>query len=268
MPYDASMVKMQADFRFDGAVALVTGGARGIGRGVAEAFLQSGATVVICGRSAPDELPAAAGHLARFMACDVRDPEAIAGMFARVGTEYGRLDVLVNNAGGTPPAPAAAASPRLSERVIQLNLLGPLHCAQAANRLMQQQEEGGSIINIASVAGTRPSPETAAYGAAKAGLLSLTESLAMEWGPKVRVNAIIAGLIDTGQSEDHYGGAEGVKRIDAMLPLKRMGRPADIAAACLYLASPLAAYVSGARLAVHGGGERPVFLYLAEMQRG
>jgi NAD(P)-dependent dehydrogenase (short-subunit alcohol dehydrogenase family) len=86
----------------------------------------------------------------------------------------------------------------------------------------------------------------------------------MEWGPKVRVNAIIAGLVLTETSLDHYGGESGVARIAQMLPLGRMAEPADIAAACLYLASPLAAYVSGARLAVHGGGERPVFLYLAE----
>lgn len=248
-------------------MALVTGGARGIGRGVAEALLESGAAVFICGRSAPEDPPQGGGRQAQFVACDVRDPEAVARMFQQIAATCGRLDVLVNNAGGGPPADAATASPRFVERIVQLNLLGPFYCAQSANRIMQGQEEGGAIINIASVSGARPSPGTAAYGAAKAGLLSLTESLAMEWGPKVRVNAIIAGLIDTGQSGEHYGGTEGVKRIDAMLPLKRMGRPADIAAACLYLASPLAAYVSGARLAVHGGGERPVFLYLAESQQ-
>jgi NAD(P)-dependent dehydrogenase (short-subunit alcohol dehydrogenase family) len=128
---------------------------------------------------------------------------------------------------------------------------------------MQAQADGGSIINIASVAAIRPSPHTAAYGAAKAGLVNLTQSLAMEWGPKVRVNAIIAGLIATGNAEAHYGGAAGLARVAASLPAQRMGRPDDIADACLYLASSLAAYVSGAALAVHGGGERPSFLDLA-----
>jgi NAD(P)-dependent dehydrogenase (short-subunit alcohol dehydrogenase family) len=215
----------------------------------------------------PAAPPAAENRSARFIACDVRDPQAVAEMFERIAADYGRLDVLVNNAGGSPAAEAATSSPRLAERVVQLNLLAPFYCAQAANRLMQKQDEGGVIINIASVSGIRPSPGTAVYGAAKAGLLSLTESLAMEWGPKVRVNAVIAGLIATESAEEHYGGPEGMRRIDAMLPLGRMGRPSDVAAACLYLASPLAAYVSGARLAVHGGGERPVFLYLAEMQK-
>jgi NAD(P)-dependent dehydrogenase (short-subunit alcohol dehydrogenase family) len=129
---------------------------------------------------------------------------------------------------------------------------------------MQGQADGGSIINIASVSAARASPGTAAYGAAKAGLLNLTQSLAMEWGPKVRVNAIIAGLVATGNAEAHYGGPAGLARVAASLPARRMGEPADIADACLYLASPRAAYVSGAALAVHGGGERPSFLDLAQ----
>ena len=135
---------------------------------------------------------------------------------------------------------AATASPRFSEAIIALNLLAPLHVATAANAVMQAQAAGGSIINIASVSGTRPSPGTAAYGAAKAGLLNLTQSLSMEWGPKVRVNAIIAGLIATEAADAHYGGAEGLARVGAMLPLQRMGTGADIASTVLYLASYLA----------------------------
>lgn len=240
----------------EGRVVLVTGGAKGIGRGIAAAFVQAGARVVVCGRTE------AALEGAVFMRCDVRDATAVADMIASIAETHGRLDVVINNAGGSPPSPAATASPRFSERVLALNLLGPLHVAQAANAIMQEQAEGGAIINIASVSGTRPSPGTAIYGAAKAGLLNLTQSLAMEWGPKVRVNAIIAGLIATGTSAEHYGGAESVARIGAMLPAKRMGAAEDIAAACLYLASPAASYVSGAQLAVHGGGERPRFLDL------
>jgi NAD(P)-dependent dehydrogenase (short-subunit alcohol dehydrogenase family) len=255
----------KADVRLDGRVALVTGGTSGIGRGIAQAFLASGATVVVCGRHTPNEVAVHAARSAEFIACDVRDAAQVERLCGEIESRHGRLDVLVNNAGGAPPVDAATAAPRLTEKIIQLNLLAPLLCAQAANRLMQKQESGGSIINIASVAGgVRPAPSAAAYGAAKAGLLSATESLAMEWGPKVRVNAIIAGLVLTETSLDHYGGESGVARIAQMLPLGRMAEPADIAAACLYLASPLAAYVSGARLAVHGGGERPVFLYLAE----
>lgn len=244
-------------------VALVTGGGKGIGRAIAERLLADGFDVVICGRNAPADLPSHDGAVAAFEVCDVRDADAVQAMVDRIAQRHGRLDLVVNNAGGSPEAEAATASPRFSERVLALNLLGPLHVAQAANRIMQTQAGGGAIVNIASVSGVRPSPGTAVYGAAKAGLLSLTESLAMEWGPKVRVNAVVVGLVATEAAIDHYGGEEGMKRIDAMLPLGRMARGADIAGAVSFLASADAAYVSGAKIAVHGGGERPVFLTLA-----
>jgi len=244
------------------AVVLVTGGAKGIGRAIAAAFLGSGATVIVCGRTAPPPAPAPEGPSASFVSCDVRDPLAVERMFASIAAEHGRLDVLVNNAGGSPPMDAATAPARLTEKIIQLNLLGALYCSQSANRLMQQQVSGGCIINIASVSGERPSPGSAAYGAAKAGLLSATSSLAIEWGPKVRVNAVVAGLTDNGHADEHYGGPAGIERISRMVPLRRLGSPQDIAAACLYFASASAAYVSGAKLAVHGGGEPPAFLYL------
>ncbi|MGZ4796552.1 MAG: SDR family oxidoreductase, partial [Acidimicrobiia bacterium] len=140
------------------------------------------------------------------------------------------------------------------------NLLAPLVCAQRANAVMQDQPEGGAIVNIASVSGLRPSPGTAAYGAAKAGLLNLTQTLAVDYAPKVRVNAVSAGLIRTEQSHLHYGDEAGIAAVGATVPLGRMGSPTDVARACLFLASPLAAYVSGANLVVHGGGERPAYL--------
>jgi NAD(P)-dependent dehydrogenase (short-subunit alcohol dehydrogenase family) len=258
------MLKPTAEIRLPGAVVLVTGGARGIGAGIARTFLRAGAEVVVCGRTTPSELPGADARSAHFEACDVREPEAVTRLFGQIATRYGRLVVLVNNAGGGPPGTLAGAPARLIERIIQLNLTAPLVCAQAANQLMQAQAEGGCIINIGSVAGDRPSPQTVAYGAAKAGLLHATRSLAMEWGPKVRVNGIIAGFVATENATEHYGGAAGIARMGAMFPLKRLAEPADIADACLYLASPLAAYVSGALLAVHGGGEWPLFLHLAK----
>jgi len=245
-------------------VALVTGGGKGIGRAIAQRLLADGFDVVICGRNAPEALPSHEGAVAGFEACDVRDADAVQAMVERIFARHGQLDLVVNNAGGSPEADAATASPRFSERVLALNLLAPLHVAQAANRIMQAQADGGGIVNIASVSGVRPSPGTAVYGAAKAGLLSLTESLAMEWGPKVRVNAVVVGLVATEAAVDHYGGAEGMKRIDAMLPLGRMAKGADIAGVVSFLASPDAAYVSGARIAAHGGGERPLFLTLAQ----
>lgn len=247
---------------------LITGGGRGIGRGIAEAFLEAGADVAVCGRKEPEELPSAGGRSAIFVAADVRDAEQVEAMVSKVVERLGRLDVLVNNAGGAPFADAATVSPRFSEKVIQLNLIAALHGAQQANRVMQGQDSGGVIINIASVSGVRPSPGTAAYGAAKAGLINLTGSLAIEWGPKVRVNAVSAGMIRTEQAHLHYGDEAGVARIADTIPLKRLGTPGDVAGACLYLASPLASYVSGANLVLHGGGETPAFLTAANADRG
>jgi NAD(P)-dependent dehydrogenase (short-subunit alcohol dehydrogenase family) len=250
---------VEATFDFSGRVVLVTGGAKGIGRVIVDRFANAGAVVVACGRNEPDDLPGAS-----FITCDVRDPEQVDAMVARIADEHGRLDVAVNNAGGSPSADAATASPRFSEAIIRLNLLAPLHVAQATNRVMQEQDDGGSIVNIASVSGMRPSPTTAAYGAAKAGLLNLTQTLAVEWAPKVRVNAVTAGLIRTELAGMHYGDEEGIAAVGATVPLGRMGDPADVAGACLYLASPLAAYISGANIVVHGGGERPAYLSAAK----
>ena len=241
-----------------GRVALVTGGTRGIGRAIADRLAEAGATVVVCGRTEADAGP----HELR--TCDVREPEQVDALVAAVAADHGRLDIAVNNAGGSPSAPAADASPRFSEAIIRLNLLAALQVAQAANRVMQQQDAGGAIVNITSVSGLRPSPGTAAYGAAKAGLLSLTQTLAVEWAPKVRVNAVTPGLVATEDSLDHYGGPEGLARVAATVPMARFGTPDDVADAVAFLASPLAAYVTGADLTLHGGGEWPAFLRAAE----
>ena len=249
-------------------VALVTGGGRGIGRGIARAFLEAGAKVAICGRNEPRELPSVGDRRAWFRAADVREAAQVEQLLDSVAERFGRLDVLVNNAGGAPFADAATASPHFSEKVIQLNLTAALHCAQHANRIMQGQGSGGSIINVASVSGVRPSPGTAAYGAAKAGLIHLTTTLAVEWAPKVRVNAISAGLIRTEQAHLHYGDDEGTRRVADTIPLKRLGNPSDVAGACLFFASPLASYVTGANLLLHGGGEVPAFLSAATANRG
>jgi len=247
-----------------GKVVIVTGGGKGVGRGISIRFLEAGADVVICGRNEPSELPSAGGRQAVFIAADVRQIEDIDKMVTATMTRFGHLDVLVNNAGGSPVADAASASPRFSEAILKLNLIAPLNCAQRANAVMQQQPFGGTIINIASVSGTRPSPGTAAYGAAKAGLLNLTQTLAVEWAPRVRVNAVTAGMVRTEQAHLHYGDDAGVAAVAATVPLGRLGEPQDIADACLFLASPLARYISGASLVVHGGGERPAYLAAAK----
>lgn len=251
---------MPESFEVKRRFVVVTGGTRGIGRSIATAFLAAGDTVLVCGRSAPETLPSHNNNVAQFENADLRDAAQAEKLIKDFVAKHGRIDVLVNNAGGSPPLDAATAPAKLSEKIVGLNLLAPLYCAQAANAAMQKQDGGGLIINIASVSGARPSPGTAVYGAAKAGLLSLTQSLAMEWAPKVRVNAIIVGLVLTEAGEEHYGGKEGAARVAATIPMKRFVAPQDVAKGCLLLASPLAAQITGAKLEVHGGGEPPVFL--------
>ncbi|MFF8596455.1 SDR family oxidoreductase [Streptomyces sp. NPDC015220] len=251
---------------FTGRVVVVTGGTKGIGFAIAEAFLGAGADVVVCGRGEPPSPPSALGRRAVFLAADVRDPEAASGLIDATVARFGRLDVLVNNAGGSPDADAATVSPRFVEKIVALNLLAPFYTAQAANRVMRTQDEGGSIVNIGSVSAHDPQPGTAAYSAAKAGLLGLTRALALEWAPRVRVNHITTGLIRTESAASVYG-EDGGAAVAGVLPMARMAVPEDIARTCLYLAGGLASYVNGADVAVHGGGEFPS-RYLAAKSAG
>jgi NAD(P)-dependent dehydrogenase (short-subunit alcohol dehydrogenase family) len=252
---------------FTGRVVLVTGGGRGVGRGISERFLEAGADVAVCGRTRPETLPAAGGREAVFVEADVRESEAAARVVDAARERFGRLDVLVNNAGGSPAAPAASASPRFSEAIIRLNLIAPLHFSQAANAVMQRQATGGVIVNISSSSGVRPSPGTAAYGAAKAGLIQLSLCLAHEWGPKVRVVPLVAGLIATEQAHLHYGDEAGLAAVGNTIGIRRMGRPDDIGDVCVFLASPLARFMTGGPVYVDGGGEGPAFLHAAHNVR-
>lgn len=249
-------------------MVLVTGGTKGIGRGIAEGFLAAGARVVVCARNAPATLPQAGDAQAGFMPCDVREADALRALVAAVVQQHGRLDVLIANAGGSPMVDAATVSPRFHEGVLRLNLFSALHSAQAANAQMQQQAGGGVIVFIGSVSGLRPSPGTAAYGAAKAAVISLATSLAVEWAPKVRVVAVSPGLVRTEQSHLHYGDEAGIAAVGATVPAGRMAEPADVAEACLWVASSRAAYLSGTNVLLHGGGERPAFLAAAASASG
>ncbi len=242
------------DLNLAGRVVLVTGGVRGVGAGISEVFAEQGATVVTCARRSVEGLPY------EFHGCDIRDADAVAGLVDAIVDRHGRLDVVVNNAGGSPYALAADASPKFHQKVIELNLLGMLHVSQAANAVMQRQPAGGSIVSVSSVSGGRPSPGTAAYGAAKAGVDSLTATLAVEWAPKVRVNAIVAGMVATEQVELFYGDQQSQAAVTSTIPLGRLAVPADIGWAAAFLASDAASYISGASLAVHGGGEPPAYL--------
>ncbi|MFJ4387622.1 SDR family oxidoreductase [Pseudomonas sp. NPDC089408] len=254
-----------AGLDYNGKVVLVTGGTKGIGAGIARSFLAAGARVVVCGRTAPEQLPRVGDAQAAFIAADVRDQGALQGLFDTLRQDYGRLDVLINNAGGSPTADAASASPRFHEGVIRLNLIAPLNVAQQANLLMQAQAGGGCIVFIGSISGLRASPGTAAYGAAKAGVLALVQSLAAEWAPKVRVVAVSPGLVRTELAHLHYGDEAGIAAVGAGIPAGRLAVPEDIGNACLYIASPLAGYASGCNLLLHGGGERPAYLGAAQV---
>lgn len=225
-----------------------------MGAGISAVFAGQGATVVTCARRPVEGAPY------EFHSCDVRDADAVAAMVAGIVDGHGRLDAVVNNAGGSPYALAADASPRFHQKIVELNLLGMLNVSQAANAVMQEQDGGGSIVSISSLSGTRPSPGTAAYGAAKAGVDSLTASLAVEWAPKVRVNAVVAGMVRTEQAELFYGDEQSQAAVAATIPLGRLAEPGDIGWAAAFLVSDAASYISGATLAVHGGGEPPPFL--------
>ena len=242
------------NLRLAGRVVLVTGGVRGVGAGISAVFAGQGATVVTCARRPVDGLPY------EFVPCDVRDDDSVKALVDGIVERHGQLDVVVNNAGGSPYVLAADASARFSTKIIELNLLGPLSVSHHANQHMQNQENGGCIVNVSSVSARRPTPGTAAYGAAKAGIESLTATLAVEWAPKVRVNSLVVGMVETEQSELFYGDAESVAAISANVPLGRLAKPADVGWAAAFLSSDLASYISGASLEVHGGGEPPHYL--------
>lgn len=245
-----------------GKTAVVTGGVRGVGAGISRALLDAGAEVVAVARREPEALPEAGGRTARFVSLDARD----AGAVQAFADGLDRVDVLVNNAGGAPFLPVADGPLRTHIKIIELNLTTALIMARALRPRMLEHG-GGSVVNIGSVSGVRPSPGTAAYGAAKAGMQSLTQSLAVEWAPDIRVNQLTLGMVRTELSHLHYGDEEGVQAVAKTVPLGRLADPYDVGAACVFLASDLASYVTGSSMLLHGGGERPAFLDAATVNK-
>jgi len=233
-----------------GRTVVVTGGTRGVGAGIARTFAAAGADVVVCARR-PPEVPLKGAEFAHL---DLRDPPAVRAFFAALP----RLDVLVNNAGGGPYRPLAEADAERHARVLELNLTAPLTASLAAYDHLKRAR--GSIVMIGSVSGNRPSPGTAAYGAAKAGLEHLARSMAVEWAPEIRVNTLVVGMVRTELAHLHYGDEDAIAAVSRTVPLGRLADPSDIGEAAVFLASDAAAYISGASLLVHGGGERPAFL--------
>ncbi|MGW6268826.1 SDR family oxidoreductase [Streptomyces sp. NPDC055060] len=250
-------------------VVVVTGGTRGVGAGIARSFLATGARVVVCARRPPENPVEAAGESAEFRPLDLRDAQAAHAFFAGVAADHGRVDALVNNAGGTPFGLLAESAPARQAKIVELNLLAPLYASLAAYEVMRGQGGqgggGGSITMIGSVSGSRPSPGSGAYGAAKAGLENLARTMAVEWAPAVRVNTVVLGLARTESAPLHYGDEDGVAAVARTVPLGRLADPSDVGDACVFLASAAARYISGAALHLHGGGERPAFLDAASV---
>ena len=252
---------VQQLFDMTGQVAVVTGGGRGIGEGIAQAFAESGAAVVVAARRT-DEIERVAqqirdaGGRAIAVTTDVTDDAAVDALGRAAVAEFGKLTAWVNNAGGSPMRMPLRELPREEwDRTLALNLTAIYVGCLAAERHMSK----GSIINITSGAGTGPVPGSAHYGASKAGTNSLTWTLAAEFAPDIRVNAVAPGAIPTEVMLKAIGKTED--QLDEVLeewkiPLARLGTPQDIGAACVYLASDAASWVSGEIIRV-GGGARP-----------
>jgi NAD(P)-dependent dehydrogenase (short-subunit alcohol dehydrogenase family) len=245
--------------RLEGKVAIVTGGSRGVGLGIARRFLQEGARVATCSRKPFDPPPAVEGipgarERCIHLTCDQKNWEDIDAFVAQVVATWGRLDILINNAGGSPASRTAEVSPNLHKKVVETNLTGPFWFCLRAHREMAEQ--GGSIVNISSQASAPSgSPTLVAYGMAKAGLNHFTKSLAKEWGPKIRVNCLSLGHVLTdGLRREVFGNdPERERKAFASVPLRRPAQPEEVGDACIFLCTREGEYINGATIAFDGG---------------
>jgi len=244
-------------FRMDGKVALVTGAGRGIGRGIALAFAEAGADVVLAARTAEQLERVAAdvralGRRALAQPCDVMDPAALDALAETTLRELGRVDVLVNNAGGSPPTPTLSLTDKAFEDAYRFNVTSALHLSRRCLADMTKRDDG-VILNISSALSHMVEPAFVAYGAAKAALSHMTRLLAAEFAPRVRVNALAVGATLTDALAPFVKVGDLQQQMEALTPMGRLGQVEDIAAAALYLCSPASSWVTGKVLEVDGG---------------
>jgi 7-alpha-hydroxysteroid dehydrogenase len=255
-------------FALTDTVAIVTGSGRGIGKGIALAFADVGADVVVVARTAADIEATAAeigekGRKALAVPGDVRQSDQIENVVQKTLEEFGRIDILVNNAGGTFGVLALDMSENAWDAIVRENLKTVFLCSKAVARVMLDQKKG-SIVNMSSQAGRGAAPRMSAYGASKAAIINLTQSLATEWAPYVRVNCIAPGWIETpgvkgkrrATEEEVVNASTRMEELSRNIPLGRVGHPDDVAAAAIYLASNAAEWVTGITIDVAGGPVR------------
>ena len=248
------------NFRLDGKVAIVTGAGKGIGAAIAKAFAEAGADVVIGARTVTDLESVASeitalGRRALVVPTDVLDFSQLQNLADRTMAEFGRIDILVNNAGGFPPKPVSQTTAREFEGAFRFNVSTAFEMSRICAPLMVESAGGGSILNISSIAGHKPTPCFSAYGTAKGALSLLTQELAQEFAPKVRVNAIAVGSTKTDALNTVLTPEVEQIMVD-LTPMGRLGEVEDIALGALYLSTPAASYVTGEILGVNGGLER------------
>ena len=243
-----------------GRVAIITGGGTGLGRAMALEYSSLGAKLVLAGRRLENlEATAAeilsAGGEAIAVPTDVRDPEQVDRMVRHAKEKFGGIDILVNNAAGNFICKAEDLSPNGWRAVVDIVLNGTFFCTRAAGREMIAQGRGGNILSILATYAWTGGPGTVHSAAAKAGVLAMTRTLAVEWAPyKIRVNAIAPGPVATeGAGSKLWGTPEAEKKLLSNIPVGRIGRPEEIAHAAAYLVSPYAEYINGESLTMDGG---------------
>tara|TARA_R110002072_G_scaffold19095_12_gene71002 strand:- start:687 stop:1487 length:801 start_codon:yes stop_codon:yes gene_type:complete len=247
-------------FRLNGKVAVITGAGKGIGAAIAHAFAEAGADVVIGARTESDLKQVAAGiaalgQRALIVPTDVMEDEQLQNLADRAVAEFGRIDILVNNAGGFPPKPVSQTTSKEFIGAFRFNVASAFELSRICAPIMVDTAGSGAILNISSIAGHKPTPCFAAYGTAKGALSLLTQELAQEFAPKVRVNAIAVGSTKT-DALNTVLTPEVEQTMVELTPMGRLGEVEDIALGALYLCSPAASYVTGDILGVNGGLER------------